>query len=132
MGITIGAKQAKQMLEAAAEPARVLMRDPEQLKAFLEQLDGYLGEIPADSDAKEKVGRAMTAVRAWSAGEIREVSRESVTQLLAALIYLEERKDLIPDMLPSIGLSDDFTVLKIAMDQYDSEQQAEDGAISGK
>ena len=131
MGITIGAKQAKQMLEAAAEPARVLMRDPEQLKAFLEQLEGYLGEISADPDAKEKVARAMTVVRAWSTGESRETSRESVTFLLAALIYLEERKDLIPDMLPSIGLSDDFTVLKIAMDQYDSEQQAENGAISG-
>jgi uncharacterized membrane protein YkvA (DUF1232 family) len=131
MGITIGAKQAKQMLEAAAEPARVLMRDPEQLKAFLEQLEGYLGEISADPDAKEKAARAVTVVRAWSAGERREASRESVTQLLAALIYLEERKDLIPDMLPSIGLSDDFTVLKIAMDQYEAERQADHGAISG-
>ncbi|MEJ1238823.1 DUF1232 domain-containing protein [Chryseolinea sp. T2] len=49
--------------------------------------------------------------RAYAVGEYREVPWRTMLVVLAAVIYFVNPLDLVPDMIPIAGLTDDFAVL---------------------
>ena len=50
-------------------------------------------------------------VRAYVTGEYREIPWKTMLILVAALLYFVNPLDLIPDVIPVTGLTDDFAVL---------------------
>ena len=50
-------------------------------------------------------------VKAYATGKYRHIPWKSVLIILAALIYFINPIDLVPDLIPGLGLSDDFGVL---------------------
>ncbi len=54
-------------------------------------------------------------VRAWLKGEYRDVSKKSLVVLVGALVYYLMPFDAIPDFIPVIGLTDDVTVIAMAL-----------------
>jgi uncharacterized membrane protein YkvA (DUF1232 family) len=62
-------------------------------------------------DVKEKlmvIGRFATS---YAVGAYRSVSSKTVLMVLAAIIYFVNPLDLIPDLMPVAGLTDDVAVL---------------------
>jgi uncharacterized membrane protein YkvA (DUF1232 family) len=53
----------------------------------------------------------LRLVRAYERGEYKQVSHEDLTWIVAALSYLVDPLDLIPDMTPFLGFIDDATVV---------------------
>lgn len=49
--------------------------------------------------------------RAYALGHYREVPWKTMLVVLAAVIYFVNPLDLVPDMIPVAGLTDDFAVL---------------------
>jgi uncharacterized membrane protein YkvA (DUF1232 family) len=54
-------------------------------------------------------------VRAWLKGEYRDVAKKSLVVLVGALVYFLMPLDAIPDFIPVIGLTDDVTVIAMAL-----------------
>jgi uncharacterized membrane protein YkvA (DUF1232 family) len=54
-------------------------------------------------------------VRAWLKGEYRDVAKKSLVVLVGALVYFLMPFDAIPDFIPVIGLTDDVTVIAMAL-----------------
>ena len=50
-------------------------------------------------------------IKAYAKGDYRELPTGSLIKILAALIYFVSPIDLLPDLLPVIGLSDDLALL---------------------
>jgi uncharacterized membrane protein YkvA (DUF1232 family) len=50
-------------------------------------------------------------VRAYALGQYRAVPWKTVLKITAALVYFISPIDLLPDLLPITGLTDDFGVL---------------------
>ena len=60
-------------------------------------------------------------VKAYALGEYREVSWKNLLLILAVIIYFVNPFDLIPDIIPAIGLSDDVGVLAWAYNSVRTE-----------
>ena len=61
--------------------------------------------------AKEKFFTLGRLLQAYARGEYREIPWKSLVLIVAAIIYFINPIDVIPDILPIVGLSDDFAVL---------------------
>jgi uncharacterized membrane protein YkvA (DUF1232 family) len=86
-----------------------------RLMLLVSQLTGKLKEVNwksvSVSTAKDKFSVLGRLIRAYALGEYRDVPWKSIMLILAAVIYFVNPIDLIPDMLPLTGFTDDFGVL---------------------
>ena len=60
---------------------------------------------------KEKFFTLGRLLRAYALGEYREIPWKSLLLIVAAIVYFINPIDIIPDLLPIVGLTDDFAVL---------------------
>jgi len=63
------------------------------------------------STAKEKLSIFSRIASAYASGKYRDISWKSMLIVLGAIIYFLNPIDLIPDLIPVLGLTDDFSVL---------------------
>jgi uncharacterized membrane protein YkvA (DUF1232 family) len=59
----------------------------------------------------------LRLVRAYERGEYKQVSEDNLTWIVAALNYLVDPLDLIPDMTPFLGFVDDAVVVGFVADK---------------
>ena len=82
-----------------------------------------LSRLPASFQIPEECGLLVKAVHTHFSGE-GSLSPETLTSLLGAALYYEERDDLIPDDLSAIGVADDLSVLALAIRSCRDELEA--------
>jgi uncharacterized membrane protein YkvA (DUF1232 family) len=63
------------------------------------------------ASAAEKFAVLGRLIKAYATGQYRNVEWKTILYIIAALIYFINPIDLIPDMLPVTGFTDDFGVL---------------------
>jgi uncharacterized membrane protein YkvA (DUF1232 family) len=92
--------------------AAAMIAKGQPLGRLIAAASALLGRNPA---ALRRLGRDATALvrmcREVLTGHYREVPRRTLVAAVAALIYMVDPLDLIPDVLPAIGLLDDAFVL---------------------
>jgi uncharacterized membrane protein YkvA (DUF1232 family) len=86
-----------------------------RLLLLLTQLAGKLKEVDWKkvnfSSAGEKFSVLGRLVKAYALGHYRDIQLKSILLVLAAIIYFINPIDLLPDMLPVTGFTDDLGVL---------------------
>lgn len=50
-------------------------------------------------------------IKAYALGQYREIPWKTILLIVAAVIYFVNPLDLVPDLIPLTGLTDDFAVL---------------------
>ena len=73
------------------------------------------------SEGIASVGRLVRLVKAFAAGDYRDVSRKNLILTAAGLLYFVSPLDLIPDALPLIGFLDDITVIGFVLSNLGEE-----------
>jgi uncharacterized membrane protein YkvA (DUF1232 family) len=63
------------------------------------------------ASAKEKFFVLGRLVKAYALGQYKEVPWKTILLIVAAIIYFVNPLDLVPDIIPLTGLTDDFAVL---------------------
>jgi uncharacterized membrane protein YkvA (DUF1232 family) len=63
------------------------------------------------SDVKERFLLLGRLIKAYASGEYRNIPWKSLLLVLAAVIYFINPIDLLPDLVPFVGLTDDFAIL---------------------
>ena len=63
------------------------------------------------SSAKEKFFVLGRLLKAYALGHYREIPWKTLLLIVAAIIYFVNPLDLVPDLIPLTGLTDDFAVL---------------------
>lgn len=63
------------------------------------------------TSAKETLNIFSRISKAYASGKYCSVPWKTVVTILAAIIYFLNPLDLIPDFIPLLGLTDDFSVL---------------------
>lgn len=92
---------------AAVRPSRLLSLLP---KLALKLKNANWRNVNAVS-AKEKFFVLGRLIKAYATGEYREVPWKTLLLIVAAVIYFVNPLDLVPDIIPLTGLTDDFAVL---------------------
>jgi uncharacterized membrane protein YkvA (DUF1232 family) len=62
-------------------------------------------------EIKVKINLLVRLLRAFAAGKYKTVPWSTITRTIAVLIYFVSPLDIIPDMLPIIGLTDDVALV---------------------
>lgn len=79
------------------------------LKDVLNKTNALKGE--GYEALREKVGVLARLLKAYTSGEYKAVPWKTLTRIIAVLIYFLSPIDLIPDILPVIGFSDDIALV---------------------
>lgn len=109
---------------ALAKAAR-LAGKPGRIALLLTKLGARLTTVNLKNvsiaNAKEKLMIFSRIASAYASGRYRDISWKSVLIVLAAIIYFLNPIDLIPDLIPVLGLTDDFGVLLWVYNAVSSE-----------
>ena len=77
--------------------------------------EGKAEELQKKSSALREMGETISdffgMVRDYSAGRYKNVPIRTIASIVGALLYLISPIDLIPDIIPVLGLTDDAAVL---------------------
>ena len=104
-----------QFFQAALQKASRILGKPGRLFLLLVTFGRKLNQTDfTKSDTaivKEKFFTLGRLLRAYAQGEYREIPWKSLLLIVAAIVYFINPIDIIPDLLPIVGLTDDFAVL---------------------
>jgi uncharacterized membrane protein YkvA (DUF1232 family) len=92
---------------APAVSARFSKKPPGMLRRFRDRFKGtwpYLQTM-------------LRLVRAYERGDYKKISQDDLTWIVAALNYLIDPLDLIPDMTPFLGFVDDAVVVAFVVEK---------------
>jgi uncharacterized membrane protein YkvA (DUF1232 family) len=97
--------------------AKSYAADKTRLRGLVREAAEKLASIPKEPFRNNwsDLQTMLRLVRAYSRGEYRAVSNDALLSIVAALSYLVDPFDLIPDEVPFLGFIDDATVISFAV-----------------
>ncbi|MCR9277686.1 MAG: YkvA family protein [Pseudomonadaceae bacterium] len=105
--------------------ARRLINEPGRLASKLhsasEKLDGVTSRSSKFATVRAELATLISLVRAWAAGDYRQISTASIVSIVAGIIYFLNPLDVVPDFIFGFGLLDDATVLAFVINRVSSE-----------
>ena len=100
---------------AALRNAASTLGRPSRLLALLTRLATKLKDTNWKNSngitVRERVFVLGRLIKAYALGEYRDVPWKTILLIVAAIIYFVNPLDLVPDIIPLTGLTDDFAVL---------------------
>jgi uncharacterized membrane protein YkvA (DUF1232 family) len=91
----------------AGSPSRLLSLLP---KLALKLKDANWKNVNA-ATARDKFFVLGRLIKAYATGQYREVPWKTILLIVSAVLYFINPLDLVPDIIPLTGLTDDFAVL---------------------
>jgi len=111
----------KERLEAefaqAVKSAKSYVEDPQRLRGLFEEAAKQAASMPKEPFAETwpYFQAMLRLIRVYSQGHYRDVPESTLVVIIAAIIYIVNPLDVIPDALPMLGFLDDATVLALAV-----------------
>ena len=128
----ISLENAKALLDSGITEAQELIKEPSKVDDLLLQFETKLKEVPAIGDTLADLPAMISMIKGYITKEYSEVSPKVIATMVAALLYLVRKKDIIPDKIPVIGMADDLAVLGLALKLSESELDAFKAFRDGK
>ena len=123
--------QALGILDNGKEKAATFLEDGGKMDQLLEQVEAKLASVPKAGEYLKEVPRMIALLKDYIQKDYTEVPKSALIMIVAALLYLVNPKDLIPDKYLGIGLLDDAAVVaacialtKKELDSYDAWKDA--------
>ena len=111
----------KERLEAefakAVISAKSYVENPQRLQSLFEEAARQAASMPKEPFAEtwSYFQTMLRLIRAYSEAKYRDVPESTLVVIIAAIIYIVNPLDVIPDALPALGYLDDATVLALAV-----------------
>jgi uncharacterized membrane protein YkvA (DUF1232 family) len=99
--------------------AKTCLNDSESLRALFKEAAQKAASVPREPFKQywPYLQTMLRLIRAYHRGEYNKVSGNSLLWIVAALNYLIDPFDLIPDATPVLGFVDDATVIEFVADK---------------
>ena len=108
---SINEDKIKAQFEKMKHKAEKVIDDPDQVKKVAESAWDKAKELKEPlAQVWEQLKSMVSMVKAWIAGDYKEVPTTSIIAIVAGLMYLLSPIDLIPDFIPVLGYLDDIFV----------------------
>lgn len=97
--------------------AKSFASNPVALRKLFEDARRKMGSIPKTpfKELWAYLQAMLRLIRAYYRGDYRQISVANLVIIIAAIIYVLDPWDLIPDFIPGLGFVDDATVLAYAV-----------------
>jgi len=98
--------------DKAFSKASKLIKNPAGISALLINVGKkIISRKSSIQDIKKDLLLLVRLIKRWSKGEYKDVSKKTIISVIATLLYFVNPIDLIPDLLPIIGFTDDTAIL---------------------
>ena len=114
-------EQARREIDSRAAASEKILNDSDAADRFLQQLEKKLKLIPVAGNALADVAVLAALVKSYLQGEYKNLPLGSIIAIIGALLYFLSTIDLIPDVLPAIGLADDAAVIACCLTLVNSD-----------
>jgi uncharacterized membrane protein YkvA (DUF1232 family) len=103
----------------ALTDAKACLKNPEELQALFNEAAKKAAAVPREpfKECWPYLQTMLRLVRAHQRGEYDQVPSDALLWIVAALSYLVDPFDLIPDKTPFLGFVDDATVVEFVTDR---------------
>lgn len=100
---------------AALKKAALISGKPGRLVMLVTRLTSKLREVDwqkvKTANVRDNFNVLARLIRAYASGRYREIPWKTLLIIVAAAIYFVNPIDLIPDLIPVLGFTDDFGIL---------------------
>lgn len=102
-----------------------LLNSPEKVEDKLDAATNLIEKIKGGPlfALIEDIGLMVDIVQAYIKKEYREIPYKSIVAILAAIIYVVNPVDVIPDVIPGIGYIDDAFIVSLVMKMVHEDLQ---------
>ncbi len=97
--------------EKYADQAKAYINQPKKTNSMLRRALDKINNNSSLSVVFSPVRLFVDMVRAYQAGEYRNISRTTILKVIGALIYLVSPIDLVPDFVLGFGFADDIAII---------------------
>ena len=103
----------------ALTDAKACLKNPEDLRALFNEAAKKAAAVPKEpfKECWPYLQTMLRLIRAQQRGEYNQVPSDALLWIVAALNYLIDPFDLIPDATPVLGFVDDATVIEFVTDK---------------
>src|SRR5437588_13089281 len=103
----------------ALTDAKACLKNPEDLRALFNEAAKKAAAVPKEpfKECWPYLQTMLRLIRAQQRGEYNQVPSDALLWIVAALSYLVDPFDLIPDKTPFLGFVDDATVIEFVTDK---------------
>lgn len=108
-------EEVQRRFEKSKQKAEKLLEDKDKMDRFLERLEKKLALVPHIGGVLSDVPVLIAMVKAYIEKKYTAVPLGSMIAIVGSLLYFLSPVDLIPDILPGIGLVDDAAVIAFAL-----------------
>ena len=116
---TLSKEQALRELEKGFGKAKGFLNDGVKLENLLSKLNRKVEAYPNIAEKISHIPILVKLLNYYVTGKYTKVPVKSIIAIISALIYFVSPIDLIPDLIPILGLSDDVAVLAICIEIVD-------------
>ena len=101
----------------AVNGAKAYVENPSRLRGLFDEAAKQTESMPHEPFAENwpYFQAMLRLIRAYAEGQYPEVPESTLVVIIAAIIYVVNPLDVIPDALPALGFLDDATVIALAV-----------------
>jgi uncharacterized membrane protein YkvA (DUF1232 family) len=101
----------------AVASAKSYVRDPSRLRPLFDEAVKEAVSMPRGPFGENwpYFHAMLRLIRSYSDGTYREIPESTLLVIVAAIVYVVNPLDVIPDALPALGYLDDATVVSLAV-----------------
>ena len=100
----------KQTINSLLEKAKELINDPNKRKDFIDKLSKNNLSIKKVEKEISDLPIIIDMIMDYFNEEYKDIEMKNVAVIVACLLYVMNTSDLIPDIIPKVGVKDDVTV----------------------
>jgi len=117
-------KQAEDILENSKAKATDFLEDGGKMDQLLDQVEDKLETVPKAGEWLAEVPRMISLLKDFIQKDYTAAPKTTLAVIVAALLYLVNPRDIIPDKYLGVGLLDDAAVVAAAIAMSKKELDA--------
>ena len=95
--------------------AEYITNNEDAFDKFLKNIEATLKKIPSVGNLLSDIPLLVSLVKSYVEGEYKEIPYNSIVAVVATLLYVISPIDIIPDIIPVVGFTDDAMAVAFCM-----------------